>query len=129
MTYKLLINEHPFDQVKEFMIAGDHSVDGCNKEQCKLYAELVREESQEFWDGIATNNDLETLDGIADTIWVLVGYAHSKGWDLNGAFNEVARSNMSKVDPSSGKLLKRDDGKVMKPASYSPPELEEFLNG
>ena len=120
--------KHPFDQVKEFMIAGDHSIDGSNKEQCALYAELVREESQEFWDGIATNNDLETLDGIADTIWVLAGFAHSKGWDINGAFNEVARSNMSKVDSVSGKLIKRADGKVLKPETYSPPDLSEFLN-
>jgi Icc-related predicted phosphoesterase/NTP pyrophosphatase (non-canonical NTP hydrolase) len=120
--------KHPFDQVKNFMIAGDHSIDGSSESQIDLYAELVREESKEFWDGIANKNDLETLDGIADTIWVLVGYAHSRGWDINGAFNEVARSNMSKVDIASGKLLKREDGKVLKPETYSPPDLKEFLN-
>ena len=120
--------KHPFDQVKNFMIAGDHNIDGSSESQIDLYAELVREESKEFWDGIANKNDLETLDGIADTIWVLVGYAHSRGWDINGAFNEVARSNMSKVDIASGKLLKREDGKVLKPETYSPPDLKEFLN-
>ena len=42
-------------------------------------------------------------------------------------FDEVARSNMSKVDKGTGKLLKRADGKVLKPDTYSPPDLTPFV--
>lgn len=123
---RLNSGEHPFEQVRKFMLAGDHDVTGANPKQAELYANLVKEEIQEFWDGINNSDAVETLDGIADTIWVLVGYAHSRGWNIIGAFDEVARSNMSKVDKTSGKLLKRADGKVLKPDTYSPPDLERF---
>lgn len=118
---------HPFEYVRRFMLAGEHSIDGSSPEQSELYANLVREEIQEFWDGIRHEDDIETLDGISDTIWVLVGYALSRGWDIKGAFEEVARSNMSKVDLKSGKLIKREDGKVLKPESYSKPDLTPFV--
>lgn len=124
---KLVSGVHPFEQVRKFMLAGDQDVTGDDVKQAELYANLVKEESQEFWDGIRNGDDIETLDGIADTIWVLVGYAHSRGWNIIGAFDEVARSNMSKVDKASGKLLKRADGKVLKPDTYSPPDLERFV--
>jgi len=118
---------HPFEHVRRFMIAGEHKVDGSSEEQSLLYANLVKEEITEFWTGILNDNDIETLDGIADSIWVLVGYALSKGWDIKSAFEEVARSNMSKVDLESGKLIKREDGKVLKPETYSPPDLTPFV--
>lgn len=118
---------HPFEEVRRFMIAGDQVVDGTDVKLSTLYETLVEEESQEFRSGIENKDDIETLDGICDTIWVLVGYAHSKGWNIRGAFEEVVRSNMSKVDDKSGKLLKRADGKVLKPDTYSPPDLTPFV--
>jgi hypothetical protein len=119
--------DHPFEYVRRFMIAGDQKVDGSNHQQAALYEELVREEVAEFWEGIVNKDDVEILDAICDSIWVLSGYAHSRGWDITGAYEEVARSNMSKVDGETGKLLKREDGKVLKPASFSPPNLEPFV--
>jgi len=127
MTENLMSGEHPFQLVRRFMLAGDQDVQGLDPKQAELYANLVKEEIQEFWEGIENKDDVETIDGIADTIWVLVGYAHSRGWNIMGAFEEVARSNMSKVDSTSGKLLKREDGKVLKPETYSPPDLKEFI--
>lgn len=50
-----------------------------------------------------------------------------QGIYIIGAFDEVARSNMSKVDIESGKLLKRADGKVLKPDTYSPPNLTPYV--
>ena len=127
MTENLMSGEHPFQLVRRFMLAGDQDVQGLDPKQAELYANLVKEEIQEFWEGIENKDDVETIDGITDTIWVLVGYAHSRGWNIMGAFEEVARSNMSKVDSTSGKLLKREDGKVLKPETYSPPDLKEFI--
>lgn len=119
--------KHPFEKVKEFMLAGDQDISGHDVSLSKLYAKLVKEETDEYWHGINTNDDIETLDGIADSIWVLVGYAYARGWNIVGAFDEVARSNMSKVDQGTGKLIKRDDGKVLKPATYSPPDLTPYI--
>lgn len=50
--------------------------------------------------------NVEELDGCADLIWVIIGYCLSKGWDIKGAFSEVARSNMSKIDTETGKFSK-----------------------
>lgn len=124
---KLNSGVHPFEQVRKFMLAGDQDVIGTDPNQAELYLDLIEEEIKEFWNAYHDNNDVEMIDGIADTIWVLVGYAHSRGWNIIGAFEEVARSNMSKVDKLSGKLLKRADGKVLKPDTYSPPDLAKFV--
>jgi predicted HAD superfamily Cof-like phosphohydrolase len=124
---KLMSGVHPFEQVRRFMLAGDQNVIGTDPKQAELYANLVKEEIAEFWKGIDDSNAVEILDGICDSIWVLVGYAHSRGWNVISAFEEVARSNMSKVDIETGKLLKREDGKVLKPESYSPPNLAPFV--
>lgn len=118
---------HPFEEVRRFMLAGDQDVTGNDTKLAHLYANLVEEEVAEFWSGTENNDAIETLDGICDAIWVLVGYAHAKGWNVVGAFEEVARSNMSKVDIESGKLLKRADGKILKAEGYFKPNLAPFV--
>lgn len=62
-----------------------------------------------------------------DFIFDIILLAKYLDFDFVGAYNEVARSNMSKVDSISGKVLKREDGKVLKPETYSPPNLSPFI--
>lgn len=124
---KLVSGIHPFEYVRQFMVAGDQPVDGSDPSLLPLYGKLIAEEYAEFMHGVFNNDDVEQIDAVADLIWVLSGYAHAKGWNLIGAFQEVARSNMSKVDSESGKLLKRADGKVLKPATFSEPVLAPFV--
>lgn len=62
-----------------------------------------------------------------DFIFDIILLAKYLDFDFVGAYNEVARSNMSKVDSTSGKVLKREDGKVLKPETYSPPNLSPFI--
>jgi predicted HAD superfamily Cof-like phosphohydrolase len=50
-----------------------------------------------------------------------------KNYDVAGAWNEVARSNLDKIDSVTGKVKKREDGKVMKPEGWKPPQLENFV--
>ena len=50
-----------------------------------------------------------------------------KDYNVEGAWNEVARSNLSKIDPTTGKVNKRNDGKVMKPEGWTPPNLKPFV--
>lgn len=119
----------PFEQVSTFLQACNQSVAQNNPLQADLYMKLVEEEYDELGDARAVDDAVEELDACCDLIWVTIGYALSRGWDISGAFNEVARSNMSKIDSATGKVLKREDGKVMKPATFSEPKLLEFLNG
>jgi predicted HAD superfamily Cof-like phosphohydrolase len=50
-----------------------------------------------------------------------------KGYDVSGAWNEVARSNLAKIDTQTGKVKKREDGKVLKPEGWTPPDLKQFV--
>jgi predicted HAD superfamily Cof-like phosphohydrolase len=51
------------------------------------------------------------------------------GADAEGAWKEVLRTNLAKIDPASGKVIKREDGKVLKPEGWTPPKLADFLKG
>lgn len=106
-------------------------VDACgqvgNEDNFKLYNTLIAEEFNEFLEAYAENDSIEELDACMDMIWVILGYCHVKGWNVSGAWNEVARSNLTKIDSVSGKVLKREDGKVLKPEGWSPPDLSKFV--
>ena len=114
------------DQTK-FMTACDQSVDTYNKSQYYMYVDLIHEEFEELKEAIADNDRVEQLDALLDLIVVTVGAINSLGADGEGGWNEVIRSNMSKVDADTGKVIKRADGKVLKPESFSPPNLEPFV--
>ena len=119
--------EHPFAQVEQFLIAFDQTVDKDNDQQRVLYAKLISEEFAEFLQAYFEKDNVEQLDAVCDLVWVLIGYAKSRGWDIEGAFDEVARSNMSKLDPQTGKPIKREDGKIMKGEKYFATSLEKYL--
>lgn len=56
-----------------------------------------------------------------------MGEAFKNHWLFLPAFFEVARSNISKIDPVTGTVIKREDGKVLKPANWTPPDLSRFV--
>lgn len=113
------------NKVKEFMLACGHTVDVRNDVQSKLYENLIVEECEEL--ALAVDDSANELKELCDFLWVLIGYGLSKGWNVEEAFNEVHRSNMSKcVD---GVVMKNMDGKVMKPFTYSEANVEPFLGG
>lgn len=60
---------------------------------------------------------------IADLIYVCIGTALEFGIDLERVWNEVHRSNMANVDPVTGKVRRREDGKILKPEGWMPPDL------
>lgn len=120
---------HPVNDVKKFMDACGQTITGYNKEQADLYEKLIMEELQEFKDakGDYGYHPIDDLDACGDLVWVIIGYAISMGYDFEGAFREIARSNMSKVDPETGKVIKRDDGKILKPDTFSEPKLGAYI--
>jgi predicted HAD superfamily Cof-like phosphohydrolase len=64
---------------------------------------------------------------LIDILVVTVGAIHSLGADGEGAWNEVMRTNFAKIDPATGRVNKREDGKVLKPEGWKPPELDQFI--
>jgi len=105
------------------MKACDQSVTG-DQAQFDMYMNLIDEEYQELKDA---NDDIETLDALIDILVVTIGAIHSMGADGEGAWKEVMRSNFSKVDKETGKVRKREDGKVLKPNFWQPPNLKPFM--
>jgi len=92
-----------------------------------LYKLLISEEVKEFWDADAEEDETERLDACMDMIWVILGYCHMKGYNVAGAWDEVVRTNMAKVDPVTGKVRRREDGKILKPEGWMPPDMSKFI--
>lgn len=110
------------------MRACDQTVDEHNEAQYKLYLDLMEEEWKELQVALANSDRVEQLDALLDFIVVTVGAIHSAGFDGEGGWKEVMRTNFAKIDKETGKVRKREDGKVLKPIGWTAPELEKFLN-
>jgi predicted HAD superfamily Cof-like phosphohydrolase len=118
---------NPFRDQEKFMRACDQTVNGFNEAQYKLYTNLIEEEFKELKDAIAAGDLVEQLDALEDILVVTIGAIHSAGMDGEGAWKEVMSTNFAKIDKETGKVRKRDDGKVLKPIGWKGPELEPFL--
>lgn len=118
---------NPFKDQERFMRACDQKVDAYAISQYKMYLKLIEEEHTELREAIEANDLTEQLDALIDILVVTVGAIHSAGFDGEGAWNEVMRTNFAKIDPATGKVRKREDGKVLKPEGWTAPELAPFL--
>jgi predicted HAD superfamily Cof-like phosphohydrolase len=116
---------NPFQDQASFMRACGQTVGVENRDQYALYLDLIREEVQELED---SQHPVTDLDALIDILVVTVGAIHSMGADAEGAWNEVMRSNFDKIDPDTGLVTKRDDGKVLKPEGWTAPWLDPYLN-
>ena len=118
---------NPFRDQEKFMRACDQTVTGFNQKQYDLYANLIREEVKELELAISDNDKVEQLDALIDILVVTIGAIHSMGADADGAWKEVMQTNFAKIDKETGKVRKREDGKVLKPLNWQPPQLSEYL--
>jgi hypothetical protein len=116
-----------FRDQEKFMRACDQTVGTFNEDQYKLYLKLMREEFEEHNVAYANRNAVEELDALIDILVVTIGAIHSMGADAEGAWKEVMSTNFAKIDKETGKVRKRDDGKVLKPLGWVPPDLNPFL--
>jgi predicted HAD superfamily Cof-like phosphohydrolase len=117
----------PFRDQAKFMKACDQTVGSFNQSQYKLYCDLMHEEfNEEFQAALEANDRVEQLDALIDILVVTIGAIHSGGFDAEGAWKEVMRTNFAKIDHETGKVRKREDGKVLKPLGWEPPSLGQF---
>ena len=91
-----------------------------------LRVELLREELEEFKDAVEREDLVAIADALADIVYVAYGSAITYGIDLDAVLREVHRANMSKLN-SNGQPIMREDGKVLKPPTYSPPDVQRVL--
>jgi predicted HAD superfamily Cof-like phosphohydrolase len=120
---------NPFRDQEKFMRASDQTVGELNEEQYKLYLSLMDEEWKELKAALLMEDRVEQLDALLDFIVVTIGAIHSGGFDGEGGWREVMATNLAKIDKETGKVRKREDGKVLKPLGWKPPELAQFVKG
>ena len=87
---------------------------------------LIKEELDELNNAIRDNDILEVADALTDILYVTYGAGHSFGINLDKCFDEVQKSNMSKLG-EDGKPIYNEAGKVMKGPSYFKPDLSKFI--
>ena len=139
--------------VEKFVNAVSQTTDHFNVRQTALYTGLQVEELAEKLEAIGLSvwaKDLydlsasfkvghyddmvsradreELLDADIDLAWVTFGSSLSQGADVAGAFGEVVRANLAKVGPD-GVVLRDENGKIQKPAGWTPPCLDKFIQG
>lgn len=108
--------------------SGNEYVDAI-KEQMSLIDEEHNELKKayaDWYEGPSTDMEEAILDAICDSIYVLIGLALKMGFNLDGAFAEVHRSNMSKLG-ADGEPILREDGKILKGPNFTPPKLDAFI--
>ena len=119
-----------FTDVTVFMTAAGQSIPPFNanrSDQSDLYMKLIQEEYTELMDAEAVSDDAEICDACFDLMWVIVGYMKSRGWDCENIWDEGAQSNLSKIDPVTMRVKKREDGKILKPEGWKPPDFAKFV--
>lgn len=118
---------NPFRDQEKFMRACDQTVDSFNELQYAMYINLINEEHQELLEATLSDDRVEQLDALIDILVVTIGAIHSMGADAEGAWKEVMKTNFAKIDHETGKVRKREDGKVLKPVGWVAPDLKPFV--
>jgi len=115
---------NPFKDIDTFATACDQSPSEANY---KMYLSLIDEEYDELLDAVVAQDRVEQLDALVDILVVTMGAIRAAGWDSEAAWNEVMKTNFAKIDSVTGKVRKREDGKVLKPEGWKAPELAQFV--
>tara|TARA_Y100001954_G_C15695291_1_gene544980 strand:- start:462 stop:833 length:372 start_codon:yes stop_codon:yes gene_type:complete len=119
-----------FNSVKKFMeIFGQEvktKAEFPSEKIIKLRYDLIKEELNEFEQALKDKDLKEVADSLTDILYVTYGAGHAFGIDLDKCFDEVQRSNMSKLG-EDGKPIYNEHGKVMKGPKYFQPDLGKFI--
>jgi len=112
--YDLLINESPTVDVADSIKS--------------LRYELMKEENEEYLEAVKNNDLVEMADALGDMLYILCGtiITHGMQHKISAVFEEIQRSNMSKLG-KNGKPIYREDGKVMKGPNYFKPNIAKVL--
>jgi len=120
-----------FTSVKKFMETFGQEVKSKpafpSEKISKLRYDLIKEELDEFQEALNDKSLQEVADSLTDILYVTYGAGHAFGINLDKCFDEVQRSNMSKLG-ADGKPIYNEHGKVMKGPNYFEPNLKKFID-
>ena len=118
-----------FESVKKFMETFGQEIREKagfpNEKITSLRYDLIKEELDELKEAMDNKDIKEVADALTDILYVTDGAGHAFGINLDKCFNEVQKSNMSKLD-ENGKPIYNEFGKVMKGQNYFKPNLDKF---
>ena len=121
--------------VKEFhtaFIIGHSEIPISNLGEAKntLRYNLMKEENEEYLEAVQNNDLIEIADALGDMMYILCGtiIEHGLQHKIEEVFDEIQRSNMSKLG-TDGKPIYREDGKVLKGPNYFKPDFTKILGG
>jgi len=99
-----------------------------HEEKLRLRYNLMAEENDEYLEAARNGDLVEVADALGDMLYILCGtiLEHGMQYKIEEVFNEIQRSNMSKLD-TNGRPIYREDGKVMKGPNYFKPDIERIL--
>jgi predicted HAD superfamily Cof-like phosphohydrolase len=94
----------------------------------ELRFNLMKEENEEYLEAVQNNDIVEIADALGDMLYILCGtiLEHGLQHKIEAVFDEIQRSNMSKLG-EDGKPIYREDGKVMKGPNYFKPNFSDIL--
>jgi predicted HAD superfamily Cof-like phosphohydrolase len=100
---------------------------GVSKNQLRF--DLMKEENEEYFEAAQNNDLVEVADALGDMLYILCGTIIEHGLQnkIEAVFEEIQRSNMSKLG-EDGQPIYREDGKVLKGPKYFKPNIESILN-
>lgn len=120
-----------YDMVKEF-----HNIYGSyiskeskfpSQKVRELRKNLLDEEYNEYLKAEETNNYIEVCDALGDMLYIIYGTALSYGIPIDEVFEEIHKSNMSKLD-ENGNPIYREDGKILKGKNYFRPNIAKIIS-
>ena len=130
LSERLEMRQQPqsvFHDQAYFMRACGQTTTEDNVDQSVMYLNLIDEEMSELVAALGGEDEVEEFDAVLDILVVVIGYGLSRGFPMVEGWDEVVRSNMAKIDPLTGAVRKRDDGKILKPEGWTPPDLKRIL--
>lgn len=113
-AFKLNMNQEPIADIGQ-----DRNI---------LRFNLMKEENEEYLEAVKNNDLIEVADALGDMLYILCGtiLTHGMQHKITEVFEEIQRSNMSKLG-QDGSPIYREDGKVMKGPNYFKPNIEAIL--
>ena len=112
-----------------FKVGNSSSPTLITEEESVFRYNLMKEENEEYLDAVEAHDLVEIADAIGDQLYVLCGtiLRHGLQDKMIEVFNEIHRSNMSKLSPEGEPIFRETDNKVMKGPNYFRPNIAEIL--
>lgn len=121
---------HPVAEFHDvFEIGNSDAPQLLKSQEYELRHRLLHEENEEYLEACKNDNLVEIADALGDQLYILFGtiLKHGLQHKIDEVFQEIHRSNMSKLD-AKGKPIRREDGKILKSEMYFKPNIHKILN-